>query len=158
MVFGNTACALLLCSPPVDFGKKVVKMKDPEEAGGGMLTVQTWQDIEDQRFPSPKWMISSPIPANVKRGGNRMWFMMRLCLSGTSGLTLAFWRTLPLVLIIEVGLLFSAEAELTGEAGSALWLLHEFWDDEDDDDDGDGDDRNDDDVWGVGRDAVLVWG
>lgn len=60
------------------------------------------------------------------------------------------------MLIIEVGLLFSAEAELTSEAGSALWLLHEFWDDEDDDDDGDGDDRNDDDVWGVGRDAVLV--
>lgn len=47
---------------------------------------------------------------------------------------------------METGLLFSAEAELTGEVGSALALLLKGWDDDDD---------GDDDVWGVGRVAAL---
>lgn len=50
-----------------------------------------------------------------------------------------------MVAMIEAGLLFSAEAELTGEAGSALTLLLEGWKDDDDDND----------VWGAGRVAVL---
>lgn len=50
-------------------------------------------------------------------------------------LTLAFCRTLPFVPITEAGLFFREDAELTGEAESALMLLLEGWDDEDDDDD-----------------------
>lgn len=37
--------------------------------------------------------------------------------------TMAFCRTFPLVAMMEVGLLFSADAELTGDPGSALVLL-----------------------------------
>lgn len=38
---------------------------------------------------------------------------------------------------MEVGLALSADAELTGEAVSALELLLEGWDDDDDDDNDD---------------------
>lgn len=54
--------------------------------------------------------------------------------------------------MMEAGLLFSAEAELTGEAVSAATLLLEGWNDDDDDDD------DDDDVWRAGRVAALGWG
>lgn len=50
---------------------------------------------------------------------------------------------------MEEGLVFNAEAELTGEAGSALTLLLEGWDD-----DGDGDGVNDE-VWGADRVTAL---
>lgn len=66
-----------------------------------------------------------------------------------SVLTLAFCRTFPFVAMMETGLFFSAEAELTGEAASALTLPFTGWDDVDEDD------EEDDDVWGAGRFAVL---
>lgn len=50
---------------------------------------------------------------------------------------------------MEADLIFSADAELTGEAESALTLLLEGWSD-----DGDGDD----DVWGADMVAALSWG
>lgn len=56
--------------------------------------------------------------------------------------------------MMEAGLFFSAEAELTGEAGSALTLLVTGWDDDAADDD-----VADDDavvvVWGAGKVAAL---
>lgn len=68
-----------------------------------------------------------------------------------NNLTLAFCRTLPFVVIMEVGLVLRAEAELTGEAESAFTLLLGGWEEDDDDnDDGDGDD-----AWGVPVVAVL---
>ena len=71
--------------------------------------------------------------------------------------------TLPLGAIKEAGLFFSADAELTGEAWSALTLLLEGWTDDDKDDDEHDDDDDDtvdddDDVWGAGMAADLVWG
>ena len=72
--------------------------------------------------------------------------------------------TLPLGAIKEGGLFFSADAELTGEAESALTLLLEGWTDDDDDDDDDDTDTDDDTVddddgaWGAGMAADLVWG
>lgn len=63
---------------------------------------------------------------------------------GPFGLTIAFCRTLPLVAMMETGLFFSADAELTG---SALTLLLWGWDDDDDDEE--------EDVWGAGRVAAL---
>lgn len=48
--------------------------------------------------------------------------------------------------MMDAGLLFSADAEFTGEPGSALTLLLAGWDDDDDEDD---------DVCWAGRDAVL---
>lgn len=47
--------------------------------------------------------------------------------------------------IMEVGLFFNAEAELTGEAGSALMLLFGGW----------GNDDDDDGVWGAAIVAAL---
>lgn len=49
---------------------------------------------------------------------------------------------------MEAGLIFSADAELTGEAESALTLLLEGW----------SDDVDDDNVWGAGMVAALSWG
>ncbi len=66
--------------------------------------------------------------------------------SDICNLTFAFCRTLPLVAMMEAGLLFSADAEFTGEAWSALTLLLEGWTDDEDDDDDDDDD-----------DDVVVW-
>lgn len=71
--------------------------------------------------------------------------------SNIYSLTLAFCRTLPLVAMMEAGLIFSADAELTGEAESALTLLLEGWSDDVDDD-------GDDNVWGAGMVAALSWG
>lgn len=53
--------------------------------------------------------------------------------------------------MMEAGLIFSADAELTGEAESALTLLLEGWSDDVDDD-------GDDNVWGAGMVAALSWG
>lgn len=66
-------------------------------------------------------------------------------------LTLAFSITVPLVVMMEAGLDFRADAELTGEADSPLL---DGWDDEDD---GDGDD-NVVDIWETGTAAALSWG
>lgn len=55
---------------------------------------------------------------------------------------------------MEAGLFFSAEAELTGEAVSAVMLLLEGWNDGNDADDDD-DDVECDDVWVTGRVAAL---
>lgn len=52
---------------------------------------------------------------------------------------------------MEAGLIFSADAELTGEAEFALTLLLEGWSDDVDDD-------GDDNVWGAGMVAALSWG
>jgi len=65
-------------------------------------------------------------------------------------LTLAFCKTLPFVAIMEAGLFLRAEAELTGEAESALLLL-EGWQD-------DAEDGGDNDDWGLGKLAVLGCG
>ncbi|KAG7227915.1 hypothetical protein INR49_013709 [Caranx melampygus] len=65
--------------------------------------------------------------------------------------SLAFSKmTFPFVAMMETGLFFSAEAELTGEAASALLLPFTGWEDVDDDDD--------DDVWGGGRTGELTVG
>lgn len=62
-------------------------------------------------------------------------------------LTLAFCRTLPLAAMMEAGLVFSADAELTGDTGSALTLLLDGWNDDEEED-----------VWGAGVVATLSWG
>lgn len=86
--------------------------------------------------------------------------VLRFAFSDIYSLTLAFCMTLPLGAIKEAGLFFSADAELTGEAWSALTLLLEGWTDDDDDDEDDDDDDDDtvddDDVWGAGMAADLV--
>lgn len=68
-------------------------------------------------------------------------------------LTLAFCRTLPLVAMMEAGLALSADAELTGDTGSALTLLLEGCNDDEDVDEGAGAE----DVWGAGIVATLTW-
>lgn len=55
--------------------------------------------------------------------------------------------------MMEAGLVFSTDAELTGQPASTLTLLLEGWNDDDDVDEDD-----DDDVWGAGRDDALGWG
>lgn len=49
---------------------------------------------------------------------------------------------------MEAGLVFSADAELTGDTGSALTLLLDGWNDDEDEED----------VWGAGVVATLSWG
>lgn len=96
------------------------------------------------RFP-PRWWISSPTPEN-QRGTTTV--MRDMCFknflrcnpSFECALTFAFCRTFPFVAMMETGLFFSAEAELTGEAASAPTLPFTGWEDVDDDDD---DDDND---------------
>lgn len=87
--------------------------------------------------------------------------VLRYTFSNIYSFTLAFCMTLPLGAIKEAGLFFSADAELTGEAWSALTLLLEGWTDDDKDDDEHDDDDDDtvdddDDVWGAGMAADLV--
>lgn len=65
-----------------------------------------------------------------------------VCSNHRGVLTLAFCRTLPLVAMMEAGLLFSVEAELTGEEESPTLLLV-GWGDE---------------MWGAARVAALVCG
>lgn len=64
---------------------------------------------------------------------------------------------------MEVGLLFSADAELTGSGESALLLLLHGWDDDDDESEGDDEDdvdvdNVDDAVRAAGSEAVLAYG
>lgn len=56
---------------------------------------------------------------------------------------------------MEAGLLFSADAELTGSGESALLLLLHGWDDDEDDV---GVDNVDDAVWAAGSEVVLAYG
>lgn len=66
---------------------------------------------------------------------------------------------MPLVAKMEAGLLFSADAELTGSGESALLLLLHGWDDDDDEGEGEGDvDNVDDAVWAAGSEVVLDCG
>lgn len=58
---------------------------------------------------------------------------------------------------MEAGLLFSADAELTGRGESALLLLLHGWDGDDDGDDVDVD-NVDDAVWAAGVEVVLACG
>lgn len=60
---------------------------------------------------------------------------------------------------MEAGLLFSADAELTGSGESALLLLLHGGDDDDDDEEDDVDvDNVDDAVWAAGSEVVLACG
>lgn len=67
----------------------------------------------------------------VKVGHFRSFFML---FQFPISVTLAFCRTLPFVAIMETGLFFSADAELTGEPVSALTLLFDALDVEHDED------------------------
>lgn len=79
--------------------------------------------------------------------------------SNLFSLTLAFCRTLPLVATIEAGLVFSADAELTGDTGSALPLLLGGCNADDDEGAGGGAGGGVgvEDVWGAGTVATLSW-
>lgn len=77
--------------------------------------------------------------------------------SNLFSLTLAFCRTLPLVATMEAGLVFSADAELTGDTGSALPLLLEGCNADDDEGGGAGGGVGVEDVWGAGTVATLSW-
>lgn len=55
--------------------------------------------------------------------------------------------------MMETGLDFSADAQLTGEADSPLTLLLDGWEDDDDDDDDEVVE-----IWETGTAAALSWG